>query len=110
MLRQGRDLGLPHPTGRRIAVGQQQRWAGAVNLVVDLDPVTIDCRHARFPKADVAKFRPALSSPVHILARSVWGWEMRKWGMHPRPARVIDRPEAASLPQRTRSNFRILII
>src|ERR1044072_1853011 len=101
MLRQGRDLGLPHPTGRRIAVGQQQRWARAVNLVVDLDPVTIDCRHARFPKADVAKFRRALSSPVHILARSVRAWEMRKCRMHPRSARVMGGPEAAPLSQRT---------
>jgi hypothetical protein len=29
-------------------VGQQQRWAGAVNLVIDADSVTIDGRHFLF--------------------------------------------------------------
>src|SRR5437879_4277247 len=29
-----------------------------MHLVVDIDPVAIDCRHSRFPKANDAKFRP----------------------------------------------------
>src|SRR4051794_8604579 len=69
MLRQRAYLALPHRRRRGIAVGQQQRWAAAMNLVVDIDPVPIEFWHCRF--LDIAVVTSSL-------ARSVRGWEMRK--------------------------------
>ena len=45
------DLPIPHPAGRAIAVRQQDRWrvGGPVDLVMDADPVAVDCRHATPP-------------------------------------------------------------
>ena len=49
LLRQRLDLALPHLRRRRIAVGQDQRRAGAVHLVVDVDPVAVEFRHRSLP-------------------------------------------------------------
>ena len=54
MFRQRLDLALPHRRCRRIAVGQHQRRSAAVDLVIDLDPVTIDFWHRGFPTRSVA--------------------------------------------------------
>ena len=50
-VRKGGDLPIPHPTGRAIAVRQQDRrhiavvLSGAVHLVMDRHPVAVDYRH-----------------------------------------------------------------
>jgi hypothetical protein len=72
-------------------VGQEQRRAVAMNLVVDVDPVTTELWHRGFPDISVA---------IPSLARSIGAWEMRKWRTAPTSGHVTDT--RMTLPQRTK--------
>ena len=96
LFRQRLDLPVPHRRCRRIAVGQDQWWATAVDLVIDLDPVAIELRHV-----GISWPRPGGTLRWLILARSVSRCEMRKtrWGACARATRSMGGH--GRLPRRT---------